>query len=133
MFSFETVRQHRASAILLQPLDGEILTRAPDHTSLVINTSAARSHQQHMGASYRGELTNIGEVLAAVSGLIEEYRHLASRGHLVDDVVDDAAGQQVALGAVPARHPDRSIDEPESRGNSPQLRIGRDKGVQCRI
>ena len=56
-----------------------------------------------MGASYLGKLADIGEILSAISGLIQEYRHLAGRGHLVDDVVDDAAGQQIAFGRRPGQ------------------------------
>src|SRR5262249_18217630 len=106
--------EHGASAILFQPLDSEILPRTPDHTTLMVHTRASGPHQEHVSAAYLRELADVGEVLAAVSGFIQEYRHFAGRRHPVNDVVDDAAGEQIALGAIPACNPDRPVDETES-------------------
>ena len=133
VLALEVVRQHGASAVLFQPLDREILTGTPDQAAFGVNARAPRTHQDHMGASYLGELAGVREVLAAVSSPVEEYRHLAGGCYFVDDVVDDAAGQQIAWGAVALPHPDRAVDKTKARGNGLQFRIRRDEGIQCWI
>ncbi len=86
-----------------------------------------------MDAREMGELAVVGEVGPAVARLVEEDRDPAVRRHLVDDIADDAADQEVARLAALAPDPDRPVGEAEPRGHGLQPGAGRDQGVQRRI
>src|SRR6185312_10052417 len=129
----ESFRQHGAGAVLLQAHEREILSRAPDQPPLAVDAGAVGPDQDHVDARYVRELPGVGEVIAAVARLVQEYRDLAVRGHLVDDVADDADHQQVAFLTVTAAYPHRAIAEAESRSDGRQLRIRCDESVERRI
>jgi hypothetical protein len=86
-----------------------------------------------MGPSDLRKLPDIGEILAAISSAVQVYGHLPGRGDFVNDVIDDAARQQIALGAVLPGNPHGSINKAKSSGNRFEFGIGRDEGIEGRI
>src|SRR5690606_29148188 len=83
-------REHRARAVLLEPIDGTVVDGAPDQAPLRVEARAARADQEHVRAAaarLRADVTHVG---ARVRGPFHEHGDLLVGRNLVDDVVEQA-------------------------------------------
>ena len=115
MLAFEAVRQHGARAVLFESLDRPILTGAPHQPALRVERGAVRADDDHVGPAGSGLQADVRRIVAAVTGLLHEDRHLVVQRDLVHDVVDQAAEQQVATPAV--ADPQHAFIDAESAGH----------------
>ena len=123
--------QHGARTVLLEAHHRAVVVGAPDEPALRVQARAARADQQHVRAAAARLCAGVAHVRAGIAGLLHEHRHFVVRRDFVDDVVEQAADEQVA--GVAFAHPDGAFVQAEAARDELGFGIARDDRVERRV